>query len=389
MPKRLRILFTVFEPSGDALAAPAITRILESGSNREVWAMGGPLMQAAGANLIEKTTDHAVMLAGIAGQLRIHLKRLKQLQQWLAGHPIDVLVPVDSPAANWSICKLVRRLQPDANITYLVAPQLWGWAPWRLRKLKRLTDQVLCLLPFERQWFADRGVNVQFVGHPVFEQIRCDKDPVLGLPDGQPKLALLPGSRRSEIRANWPMMLEVVRELRRQHPKLQGVVVAVDDQAAKLIKELNGTDEDDPKVMIQANQTPAILSWSDLALVVCGTASLQTAAAGKPMVIIYNVNRWLWHTMGRWLVGTRTFGLPNLIAESEGLGRIVPELVPHFGAAKPVIDQLDQLIRQPQVYSDQRQSLAQVTGIFDDHDFASTVSAQIQEVANQQASCHP
>ena len=125
MPKRLRILFTVFEPSGDALAAPAITRILESGSNREVWAMGGPLMQAAGANLIEKTTDHAVMLAGIAGQLRTHLKRLKQLQQWLADHPIDVLVPVDSPAANWSICKLVRRLQPDANITYLVAPQLW------------------------------------------------------------------------------------------------------------------------------------------------------------------------------------------------------------------------------------------------------------------------
>ena len=93
--------------------------------------------------------------------------------------------------------------------------------------------------------------------------------------------------------------------------------------------------------------------------------------------------------MGRWLVRTRTFGLPNLIAESEGLGRIVPELVPHFGAAKPVIDQLDQLIRQPQVYSDQRQSLAQVTGIFDDHDFASTVSAQIQEVADQQASCHP
>ncbi len=163
------LLFTAFEPSGDCLAAPVIDTIRRREPQVPIWAFGGGRMEAAGATLIERTTDRAVMLAGIAVQARRHQRRLAALKRWLADHPLAVHVPVDSPAANWSICRLVRRQASDASIVHLAAPQLWAWATWRVRRLRRLTDRVLCLLPFEPAWFARRGIPGVFVGHPLFD----------------------------------------------------------------------------------------------------------------------------------------------------------------------------------------------------------------------------
>ena len=180
------ILFTAFEPSGDALAAPMITRLLEQHPGLRVWALGGPKMLAAGADLIETTTDNPAMLLGAASQARAHQQRLKRLTKWLNDHKLAALVPVDSPAANWSICKLVRKTQPAAKIIHLAAPQLWAWAPWRIKKLRRLTDHVLCLLPFEPDWFTARGVRATFVGHPLFDPSLQSTKPSGELPDWPP-----------------------------------------------------------------------------------------------------------------------------------------------------------------------------------------------------------
>ena len=226
------ILFTAFEPSGDALAASMITALKQFNPKLEVWAMGGPKMQAAGAQLLEQTTDNATMLLGVASQIPAHRRRLRRLTRWLADHDLTALVPVDSPAANWSICKRVRRAQPKAKIIHLAAPQLWAWAPWRIKKLRRLTDHVLCLLPFEPDWFSSRGVPATFVGHPLFDPPPDLRKPTHAtaslLKNTKPKIAFLPGSRPSEIQANLPTILKVFSALKWRHKEMHGAIAVGD-----------------------------------------------------------------------------------------------------------------------------------------------------------------
>ena len=368
-----RILFTAFEPSGDALAAAVIGRLKHLQPDLDIWALGGLRMQEQGAQLIERTTDRAEMFLGALSQANVHLRRVKQLERWLKQHPIQLLVPVDSPAANWSICRLVRKLQQQAGIVHLAAPQLWAWAPWRIRKLRRLTDHVLCLLPFEPRWFTQRGVEASFVGHPIFDNVTENRLAAANSDESNVTLALLPGSRLSEIRANWPTMLQAAVKLRTTHRNLRGLVAAVDESATTEINDftlriLNGKPWPD-WLTIKVNQADRVLAQSDLVLVVSGTATLLVTAHRKPMVVIYHVNPWVWHLAGRWLMRTPSFALPNLISQAMGLGRAVPELVPHFGSVAPVVEELNRLLVNKDLCRQQMEAFDRIAASFDGHSF--------------------
>jgi len=384
-PKCQRILFTAFEPSGDALAAPIIRRLLKLRPDLEIHAFGGPKMKSAGAKIIELTTERATMLLGAVSQVGIYRKRLQHLSRWLGEINLSVLVPVDSPAANWSICKLVRRTQPAAQIVHLAAPQLWAWAPWRIHKLRRLTDQVLCLLPFEPDWFKDRGVPAVFVGHPMFEARsetnQSKKGPTNRSEAPKTKIALLPGSRVAEIRANWPTMVRVFSALQANHSNLYGQVATADENSAKLVREVctsgNHAIAWPDRINITTAKTDEVLKWADMALVVSGTATLQCAANNKPMVVLYNVSRWAWWLWARWVVQTDTFALPNLIAQAAGNGRIVPELVPHFGDPKPVIEAMQSLIGDCAARDQQKKAFERIHQAFDDRSYSNDCAQRL------------
>jgi len=379
------LLFTAFEPSGDALAAPMIERLLQLAPQLEIWAFGGPKMRAAGARLLETTTDQAAMLLKAGSQILRHRRYQKQLIHWLADRDLAALVPVDSPAANWSICKLVRGTQPNAKILHLAAPQLWAWAPWRIGKLRRLTDRVLCLLPFEPRWFGQRGVDAVFVGHPLFDSLpRLDglvQDPPRFTQKGSPKVALLPGSRRAEVHANWPTMLRAFLALKERHPAMQGLVAAGNAQSRQWVHEITnhilGQDHWPDGLKIQTDRTDEVLEWAEAVMVVSGTATLQVAAHRKPMVVLYNVSRMSWYLFGRWVISTRVFSLPNLIAQDRGLGLPVPEFVPHFAAAKPIADALDQLLRDPAARDQQQRTFEQIAGLFENQSFKEAAAMQL------------
>ncbi len=369
MTKPRGVLLTAFEPSGDALAAPVIDKLLTQRPDLTVWALGGPQMRAAGATLLEMTTERATMLLGSLSQLQSHRRRLQRLADWLTDHALQALVPVDSPAANWSICKLIRQRQPRTSIVHLVAPQLWAWAPWRIGKLRRLTDHVLCLLPFEPDWFTSRGVPATFVGHPLFDAPAPDTQGVTPLAfdataNDRPKIALLPGSRPGEIRRNGPTMIQAFMMLQSKHPQLRGVIATANPTASQWVRRAAepwvGQDQWPDNLKIQSDQTDAVLAWADIALVVSGTATLHAAARQTPMVVLYNISRWSWHLWGRWLVQTRTFSLPNLIAQADGQPCVVPELVPHFGQPQPVADELERLIRSHGEQDRQRETFGRI-----------------------------
>ena len=393
MTQRAGFLFTAFEPSGDALAAAVIAQLKALRPDEPIWALGGPRCRAAGAEMLEETTEHAVMLFDSLRLLQAHRRRLSRLERWLEAHPIAGLVPTDSPAANWSICKLVRRRQRQAQIVHLAAPQLWAWAPWRIDKLRRLTDHLLCLLPFEPAWFERRGVPATFVGHPLFAEARPATAPAAA---GQsPRLALLPGSRTNEIKKNWPTMRAACDVLQGRHAGLTARVAALDERSAALIHDVErrtrGAAPLPATITVQPGQIGAVLDWCDAVLVVSGTAALEVATYGKPMVVLYNISaveRLIYHALRRWMFDTTTLSLPNLVAEWQGLGRVVPEFVPHDGRVDPVVRALEPLLVDPAARQRQCASLAQVVAAFADGDFSRT-AARLLEVAETPSPQNP
>ena len=395
MTGRPSVLITAFEPSGDDLAAAMILQLKAQRPDVTIYALGGPKMKVAGAELIETTTEHAVMLLGALSQVWTHWRRLGRLKRFLADKNIALHIPVDSPAANWSICSLIRKTQPNARIVHLACPQVWAWASWRIHKLRRLTDHVLCLLPFEPTWLGDRGVPATYVGHPVFSRggagLHAVEHEAAEAPVRPMRLALLPGSRPGEIKRNWPTMLRALAQLRQRHPQLQAMAAASSDTNADAMRrrmQAMGVPECSPDapptalgLSIRTRAADEVIDWSDVVLVVSGTATLQVASHLRPMVALYNVSPVSWNLLGRFIVATRTFTLPNLVSESMGMGRVITELIPHFGAVDPVVEEVDKLLTSEEARHKQRQRLRRVCEVFRELDYASLAVDKVLSIA--------
>ena len=381
------ILFTAFEPSGDDHASAVIEALRTSHPEADIRAWGGPKMAAAGAELIARTGDDAVMgMPGLA-KIREHKRINAEIARWVAEHRPAVHVPVDSPAANFPVCAITKKA--GAKVVHLVAPQLWAWGPWRINKLRRLTDHVLCLLPFEETWFRERGVRATFIGHPLFDHAPDTESldrAIADWPTGHPRIALMPGSRPAEMRANFGLLLAAYNRLAREHPDMRGVVAATRPEVEPVLRRLAAEAHQDwpDSLSIRFGSTDAAIRWCELALVVSGTVTLQIARQHRPMVIVYKSSRLLWSLVARWVIRTEFFTLPNLVA-----GRaIVPELVPHFGGSDPIADRAVALLENPDAASAQRRELSVIADRFRGHHAATEAAAVIAEHAGLSVSPH-
>jgi lipid-A-disaccharide synthase len=347
------VLMTAFEPSGDAHAAPVARALREMAPGLRVVAFGGPRMREAGAELLGQTTSKAAM--GLSARSKIALVRRtrEQLRAWLADNEAQAHVAVDSPAANFPICKTTRRA--GLRIAHLVGPQLWAWGGWRLGKLRRLTDLVLCLLPFEEAWFAERGVPARFIGHP---RLNRDIDAAAieakanTLPVGSPKLALLPGSRPQEVRANLDDLLDVFEAVQRVRGETRGLIAAADDETAELIREQAAERLNNAALTLSDAGIDAVVHWADFCLCVSGTVTLDVTRHETPMIGLYRVTRFA-ERVSRVLLRTPHRLLPNVIAGEE----VVPEFVPFAGPVDPARNAALALIGDPEAMERQRTAL--------------------------------
>lgn len=371
------VLFTAFEPSGDDHASAVIAELRARHPRLPIYAWGGPRMARAGAEVIERTGDDAVM--GLPGleKIREHQRMNRRIEAWMDSHDIGVHIPVDSPAANFSICAAAKKR--GIKVVHLVAPQIWAWAPWRIGKLRRLTDLVLCLLPFEEGWFTTRGVPARFVGHPLFDEMpRADDLEAAGedFCEGNPKIAIMPGSRPSEWHKNFALLLDVFDMLAAVRPDAVGIIAATNEHARKELERIGEERGGIPdQLEFVVGQTDAVVHWCDLALVVSGTVTLQIARLGRPMVAVYRSSRWLYELIGRWIVSTKYFTLPNLIAGRE----VMPEFVPHFGGPAPIAAAAARLLDHPEAMEEQRRDLARVVSKFEGHSAAEAAADAIEE----------
>ena len=337
-----RIFISACEPSAQLHCANLISAVnAKASSDLEVeWVgLGGDKMAAAGCDLLEDTVEKAAMTYNVLGQIGSYIKRIKRVSAYLKSNKVDLVIVCDSPAFNFHIAKAAKRA--GVPVLFYVAPQLWAWAPWRIFKLRRCCDRLACILPFEKEWFSKRGVDITFVGNPLFDDVNTDLKAAYKDYDDfdirTAKIALLPGSRDAEIETLWKPMQQVALKLQKRLPRCRFTTAAVNDEKLKALQsqQIEGFVCD-----YVIDDVPSLTQRADLAIVASGSATLQVAAAGCPMVVMYQSSKLLWNLLGRWIVRMRFLSLPNILANKE----LVPEFMPHFDSIAPIFERCNALI---------------------------------------------
>lgn len=338
-------------------------------------------MERAGATIVERTGDDAVM--GLPGlqKIREHGRINERIETWIEAHRPAVHVPVDSPAANFPICKIAK--SRGCRVVHLVAPQIWAWGRWRIHKLRRLTDLVLCLLPFEESFFLKRHVPARFIGHPLFDHPLDEADldrRASAFGGGSPRIALMPGSRPAELAKSFPLLLAAYRDLKADLSGTTGVVAATTEAvAARLEAKAKATGGWPEGLSIAAGDTDAVIRWCDLALVKSGTITLQIARQNRPMVVFYKTKAIPYFLFGKLILSTKFFTLPNVLAHRE----IVPEFVPHFGDHKPIVAAAKVLIADKVAARTQREELKRITDLYSGRNAAAAAAEAIAGMAGR------
>lgn len=293
----MTIFFSVGEPSGDLHGANLINALRrKSGDTIRFVGYGGPRMAAAGAELHHDLTTLAVMgFLRVVGKLPQFLRLASRAEQYFKTHRPDAVVLIDFPGFNWHIARLAKR--HGVPVYYYGTPQLWGWAPWRVRKLRRWVDHALCKLPFEEAWLRERGANATYVGHPYFDELhtrRLDENFLAAQRDAsRPLVTLLPGSRTQEVRANFAAQLDAAKRIRERVPEARFAVAAFKashaDVARRAIAAAGFAADDAPTVFV--GRTPELIEAAACCLAVSGSVSLELLHHAKPTAICYRVSR--------------------------------------------------------------------------------------------------
>jgi len=309
------------EASGDAHAASLVQALRAAAPETEFEFFGstGQKMRAAGVASIVNADELAIMgLWEIGRALPKFWRAFGELKRAAEQRQPVATILVDWPDFNLRLARwLHRRRFP---VIYYISPQLWAWRSYRVRNIQRDVDLLLSILPFEKEWYAARGTtNVEYVGHPLTGEVRAEGDRAefcrrSGLDPAKPLVALLPGSRHKEVVRILPPMLEAVARLHEARPAAQFVLVVApnrDIDEARQIVAAQGFKLDSFRIV--HHQTREALAAADVAAVASGTATLEAALLGTPMVVVYKESAVNWHGLGS-LITTEHFGLVNLIA---------------------------------------------------------------------------
>jgi len=355
----VRIAMVAGEHSGDRLAAGLIKALRAKIPALEVSGIGGPLMEEAGARLWYPMDDISVMgFDGLAEKLGQILRiRRQMIDRLLATRP-DMYIGIDVPDFNIG---LEYRLRQHAIPTvHYVSPTVWAWRSYRIRRIARSIDHMLTLFPFEADFYRRHNVPVTFVGHPMADDIEPDADPIpareaLGLDPSQRVVAVLPGSRTSEVRRLGPVFISAAGLLQRRYPGLQFVAPMVDHNSRMLFEQQLGQAQVNLALHIVDDQSRRAMAASDVVMLASGTAALEAALLGRPMVVAYRMSWWSY-----WLV--RAFSHVNMYSMPNHLAgyRLVPELIQGEARAELVAREVARYLDEPDAAAAARSAFARM-----------------------------
>ena len=343
----MRIGIVAGEASGDLLAADLMQAIRARVPDVQFEGIAGPLMQAAGCQVLYPAEKLAVMgLVEVLGHLPELLRIRRNLRRRFLARPPDLFIGVDAPDFNLA---LERRLKAAGIPTvHYVSPSVWAWRQYRVRKIARSLDLMLTLFPFEADFYREHQVPVRFVGHPLADRIpeRCQRRAVrlaLKLPERGRILALLPGSRRSEVSRLAEPFLRTALWLRQQLPDLQFIAPLATAATREQFEAMRRRVAPDLPVTILEGQSREAMCAADAVLLASGTAALECMLLKRPMVVAYRLSP-ITYWLARRLSTVSHYSLPNHLA-----GRpLVPEIIQHELSPERLGEALLDYLRDPE-----------------------------------------
>jgi lipid-A-disaccharide synthase len=318
------IMIIAGEASGDMHGANLVREMLRIDPALNFYGIGGKKLREEGVKLLANASDMAVVgLTEVISKLGSILKIMGMMKRSLDERRPDLVILIDYPDFNLPLANAAKKR--GIKIFYYISPQVWAWRKGRIGQIKKTVDKMAVILPFEVDTYGQEGFTVNYVGHPLLDMVKLnyskqESRKKFGLAENKITIGILPGSRLSEVGKLMPELLRASEILAQKMPEVQFVLPLADTLEEKIItKIISGFNV---KVKIISGHTYDVISCADLALVASGTATLETALLGIPMVIVYKISL-LSYLIGRLIVDVKNIGLVNIIAGKT----IVPELI--------------------------------------------------------------
>ncbi len=350
----MQVFFSVGEPSGDLHGANLIEALKRRNPGWEFVGYGGPKMAAAGCQVHEDLTQLAVMwVAQVLWNIRTFLKLLSRADKYFQQHRPDMVVLIDYPGFNWWIARKAKA--QGIPVVYYGTPQLWAWAGWRVSKMRRFVDHVLCKLPFEEAWFRSRGCHATFVGHPYFDELRSQQlDEAFveaQTTSERPLVTILPGSRTQEIKSNLLPFLQTAKRIKKQVPDARFAIAVFKSAQLPRVNEL--VEQSGVTVEVHVNRTAELIHAARCCLACSGSVSLELLYHTKPSAILYQISKFGYFVQW-WLRKIRYITLVNLLTTK------APFADQNAGIYDPA-DPRDQHVLMPEylTYGDRTEELAE------------------------------
>ena len=348
------ILVSAGETSGDFYAAQLVAELRRRWPECEFFGCAGQHLRDAGVRPVVRTEDLAVLgLVEVLAHIPRIYMRFRELVAAARQTKPDLAILTDAPDFHFRVAAKMKRL--GVPVVYLVAPQVWAWRKGRVKTMRRIIDKLLCIFPFEEQFFLQHGVPVAYIGHPLATRVRpsLTRDEFFrkhNLPLDRPLIAMLPGSRQSEAMRHLPDLLGAAELLVRDSEASFVLPASPTCGAAFFAQKVAGS-----RIQVIEGEAWDAMAHCDVALAASGTVTVEAALLGAPMVTYYRVTKTSW-AIGRWLVDVPFFSMVNLVAGK----RVVPELIQADMTAERIAAEAARLLHDPRERARMKRDLAMV-----------------------------
>ncbi len=344
----MKLYLVAGEASGDARGAELMGALREQAPGVEFFGAGGPQMRSlAGGEFFDWADEAVVGLWDVLKKYGYFRAQFRRMLGEIDRLRPDALVLIDYPGFNLRLAKAVRARMPEVKIIDYISPQVWAWNRGRIPEMARYLDLMLCIFPFEKPLYEASGLHTEFVGHPMLDSLAAKR---LGIERERDLVALLPGSRGKEVRKIFPAMLGAARLMRERQPALRFAAAAASESLASEMRALAGD-----VCAVSVGTAHDLMQRAATGMVCSGTATLESAYFGLPMVILYKV-AWLTWVVGKRLVRVPHLGMPNILAGRE----IVREFLQDDAQPENIADAALALVNDDGARTAQQRELAAV-----------------------------
>lgn len=375
-----RILIVAGEASGDMRAAGIVKAINKTHPNYHWVGVGGPSMKTAGVELLENIDK-----LGVVGFLEVikHLPIIRQVFKHIIAYidknPIDAALLVDYPGFNMRLAKILK--DRGIKVIYYVSPQVWAWKEKRINVIKKIVDKMLVLFPFEKDIYAKYGMEVDYVGHPLLDEVKITEPPSsikasLKIKPQMPTIGLLPGSREKEVSRHLPTMLEAAKILYQKNNNRRFIVLKAPTIPKEMLEKI-----------IKASGVEAIIydgpiyngiGTMDAVIVASGTATLECGLLLRPMIIMYKT-AWATYWVAKSVIKIPYIGLVNVVAGK----KIIPEFIQHDASAENLAAGIEEIFSNPNTYGQMTNDLAKVKTLLGNSGASNRAAGIITSYLNQ------